>query len=120
MINVSKAIRDPRLSQQITIYRKSGEWNKGRFEQTEQQLSMLGVVSIAKSKDIEMIPEGDRVGGEIVIHTLEKIFVTHNSDNNKGTSDEILWDGERYKIYSVSPYMQYGYYKAIAMRKLGG
>lgn len=114
MINVSRVMNDSRFSQTFSIFRKSGEWEKGRFNETETELKMQGVVSVAKSKDIEMIPEGDRVGGEMAIHTTQEIFVT----NTEGTSDELLWNGERYKIYSVSPYSDYGFYKAIAMRKV--
>lgn len=113
MINVSRAILHPKLSQSIQLFRKSGAWVKGRFEQVENSLTMQGVVSPAKPQDIEMIPEGDRVGGEIAIFTTGEVFVTSDS----GTSDEVSWNGERYKIYAVQPYRDYGYYKSIAVRK---
>ncbi|BDR73334.1 hypothetical protein K144316041_20420 [Clostridium tetani] len=121
MINISRVINDPRFSQTFSIFRKSGEWQKGRFVQKEVEIKMTGVITVAKSKDIEMIPEGDRVGGELAIYSTQEIFTTRKGDISKekhsGTSDELLWHGERYKIYSVSPYRDYGYYKAIAMRK---
>lgn len=120
MINVSRVINDPRVSQSFIIFRKSGKWQKTRFVQSEDKINMSGVISVAKPKDIEMIPEGDRVGGELVIYSTQEMFTTRKGDNSKenaGTSDELLWHGERYKIYSVSPYVDYGYYKAIAMRK---
>lgn len=121
MINVSRVINDPRVSQSFSIFRKKGYWDKGRFAQEEAKINMSGVISVAKPKDIEMIPEGDRVGGELSIYSTQEIFTTRKGDISKekdsGTSDELLWHGERYKIYSVSPYRDYGYYKAIAMRK---
>lgn len=113
MINVSRVINDPRFSRSLTIYRKKGAWGRGRFEGVESELNIQGVISVAKAKDVEMIPECDRIGGEMVIHTTQKIFTT----NENGTSDELLWEDERYKIYSVSSYKSYGFYKAIAMRK---
>ncbi len=118
MINVSKVITDPRVAKTFTIYRKSGEWVSGRFEQTENPMQLTGVISVASAREIEQIPEGDRVGGEIVIHCTQEIFTTHTSDTSSdtGTSDELLWHGDRYKIYSVSPYSDYGYYKAIGQR----
>lgn len=123
MINVARAVNDPRFSQNFKVFRKSGEWIKGRFEETEKKISMVGVIAPSKPKEIEMIPEGDRVGGEITIYTTRKLFTTHSledkenqDENNEGTSDQIEWQGERYKLYSVNDYSQYGYYQAIGMR----
>lgn len=120
MINVSKAVNDPRFSQKFKVLRKSGEWIRGRFEESEKEISMIGVITPSKPKEIEMIPEGDRVGGEITIHTTRKLYTTRSieseTENNQGTSDVIEWQGERYKIYSVNDYSQYGYYQAIGMR----
>ncbi|ENK0558917.1 hypothetical protein AB2T19_003769 [Clostridium botulinum] len=119
MINVSRVINDPRVSQTFIIFRKPGKWERGRFipEKDEIEINMRGVISVAKPKDIEIIPEGDRVGGELVIYSTQEIFTTRKVEKDSGTSDELLWHGERYKIYSVSPYIDYGYYKVIAMRK---
>lgn len=120
MINVSKTVNDPRFSQKFKVLRKSGEWIRGRFEESEKEISMIGVITPSKPKEIEMIPEGDRVGGEITIHTTRKLYTTRSieseTENNQGTSDVIEWQGERYKIYSVNDYSQYGYYQAIGMR----
>lgn len=120
MINVAKAVIDPRFSQKFKVFRKSGEWVKGRFIEGEKEISMIGVITPSKPKEIEMIPEGDRVGGEITIHTTRKLYTTRliesEIENNQGTSDVIEWQAERYKLYSVNDYSQYGYYQAIGMR----
>lgn len=122
MINVAKAITDPRFSQKFKVFRKSGEWVKGRFTESEKEISMIGVVTPSKPKEIEMIPEGDRVGGEITIHTTRKLYTTRSintseaNEENQGTSDIIEWQSERYKLYQVNDYSQYGYYSAIGMR----
>ena len=122
MINVAKAITDPRFSQPFKVFRKSGEWIKGRFIESEKEISMIGVIAPSKPKEIEMIPEGDRVGGEITIHTTRKLYTTRSIDTaedngeNQGTSDIIEWQGERYKLYQVNDYSQYGYYSSIGMR----
>lgn len=116
MINVAHAVNDPRFSQSFKVFRKSGEWEKGRFVEEEKELNFTGVIAPSKPKEIEMIPEGDRVGGEITIHTTRKLYTTHSTEDNKGTSDQIEWQGERYKLYQVNDFSQYGYYSAIGMR----
>lgn len=122
MINVAHAVNDPRFSQSFKVFRKSGEWIKGRFVEEEKEISFTGVITPSKPKEIEMIPEGDRVGGEITIHTTRKLYTTHSiqdeesANDFEGTSDEIEWQGERYKLYQVNDYSQYGYYSAIGMR----
>ena len=116
MIDLSLVVTDPRFAQTFSVYRKIGEWIKGRFEQTEIEIKIVGTISIASAKQIEFIPEGDRIGGEISIHCVKELYTSRNAPNDSGTADELLWHGERYKIYSVNPYSDYGYFSAIGQR----
>ncbi|OOM73996.1 hypothetical protein CLPUN_42340 [Clostridium puniceum] len=117
MIDLSSAVTDPRFAQTFPVYRKTGKWNAdGDFEQIETEIPMIGTISIASAKQIEFIPEGDRVGGEIAIHCVKELFTSRNAPNESGTADELLWHEERYKIYSVNPYSDYGYFSAIGQR----
>lgn len=119
MIDLSSVVLDPRFAQSFTVYRKVGAYNAGRFEETEAPIIMTGTISIASEQEIEQIPEGDRVNGGIVIHTKDIIYTTRTNDGTQqegGTSDELEWCDERYKICSVSNYSYYGYYKAIGQR----
>lgn len=119
MIDLSFVVTDPRFAKPFTVYRKTGEWVKGRFEQIEKEIEMIGTISIASAKQIEFIPEGDRIGGEIAIHCAKELYTSRNApkdSNDSGTADEVLWHGERYKIYSVNPYSDYGYFSAIGQR----
>ena len=113
MINVSRVIKDPRFRQTFKLFRKEGKFVGGRLQQIEVEQSLSGVIKPASAKEVEMIPEGDRIlGGEMVIHTTSELKVT----SDEGTSDEIEWNNERYKLYAVSPYKDYGFYRAIAIR----
>lgn len=113
MINLRRVVTNPNFTSRFTVYRKSGQWTiKGKFEQTETSFNASGVVTIAKGTDLNMIPEGDRVGGEILISSITKLYPTKSD----GTSDEILWNGERYRVYSAKDDSRWGFYKAICQR----
>ena len=124
MIDLSSIVTDPRFAQSFTVYRKTGDWVGARFKETEEkEITTIGTISIASAKQIEFIPEGDRVGGEISIHTTVPLYCSRNYIDSNGNTihsnaDEILWHGERYKIYQVNEYSDYGYYFAIGQRKL--
>jgi hypothetical protein len=124
MIDISFLISDPDFAQTFKVYRKTGDWApNGEFVTTETEMSMIGAISIANAKQIEFIPEGDRIGGEIAIHTTEILYNSRSADETEtpikeaGLSDEIEWHGDRYKIYQVNEYSDYGYYFAIGQRK---
>ncbi|MDU1339839.1 MAG: hypothetical protein E6935_16720 [Clostridium butyricum] len=119
VINLSRVINDTRISQEFKVFRKTGEWIKGRFEEKETQIDMNGVIVPATNKEVEMIPEGDRVKGAISIHSTKRLYTTHSEEDGEdgeGTSDEIEWENERYKVYSLGSYSKYGFYSAIGMR----
>lgn len=118
MINVSRVLASTNFNQEFTVYRKKGHWDKGKIIQTEDTLTLRGVVSVASPKQLQQIPEGDRVTGTMVFHSPSEIFTTRasgtESTSTYGTSDELEWQGKRYKVISVLPYVDYGYYKAFA------
>ncbi|MFT8350034.1 hypothetical protein [Clostridium saccharoperbutylacetonicum] len=123
---MSSIVLDPAFAQSIKVYRKTGDWApNGEFVTTENEIIMTGVISIANAKQIEFMPEGDRIGGEIAIHTTQILYNSRSADETEtpqkeaGLSDEIEWHGDRYKIYQVNEYSDYGYYFAIGQRKAG-
>lgn len=68
-----------------------------------------------------MLPEGDRIAGLMTFYsTADKpIYTTRNKDDDKGTSDELEWRGERYRVLQVFPYNDFGYVKALGTRMSG-
>jgi len=79
------------------------------------------VVIAANTKDVNMMPEGDRIAGLMTFYTNadKPIFVTRNLSEDQGTSDEIEWRGERYRVMQTFPYQDYGYIKAMGTRMVG-
>lgn len=113
MMNVGRVLNNPRFSQQFTVYRKSGSWDTGgNWDPSETALTLNGVISVADSEDIEQLPEGDMETGAITLYTSSPLQET----TGQGTSDEIEWRGDRWRVMKVFPYADYGYYKAIAVK----
>lgn len=115
MLNIAELIHDPDFAQPFTVYRKTGQWAEGEYNQTEQQISFHGVVVAANTKDLLQVPEGDRVKGIMAFYATEPLLVT----NEVGTSDQVVWRSERYRLFQTWPYADYGYYKALGERMAG-
>lgn len=120
MINLSRVITDPRMAQKqpFTVWRKSTTWQRGRPVSTELPISIDGIITPANPRDLQQVPEGDRVGGEITILTIQPIYVTRSDDDDQGTSDEVEWDGDRYRVFNVFPWKDYGFYHGIGIRMI--
>lgn len=86
----------------------------GRPRSTEKEILRSGVIAAATTKDLLQVPEGDRVKEIIAVYDTEELRVS----NETGTSDEVLWHGERYRLFQL-PCKGYGYYKALAERMAG-
>ena len=115
MINVAELIHDPDFCQPYTLYRQTSTWLAGRSQPTEVAIQRSGVIIAANSKDLLQAPEGDRTKGIVAVYDTEPLLVT----NEAGTSDEIIWHDERYRLFQVWPYKDYGYYKALGERIVG-
>lgn len=111
-INVQKVIKNPKFTQTFTVHRKAGNWNNGRFVQTETNLTFTDVVTACGAKELIQIPEADRTTGVMCFHSNQELFVTRST----GTSDEIEWNGSRYRVYQVVPWVSFGYWKAYGIR----
>lgn len=114
MINVGRIVNSPRFAQSFTVYRKGGTWVAGRWNTTGTETAILltGTITIPSSTDLEQVPEGDRQKGVICVYSTQAIVIT----NVSGTSDEIMWRGNRYRASQLFPYADYGFYKCIAVK----
>lgn len=119
MINVQEIITDPDFCQTFTVSRSSGDFGKGGWaESTPTTITMIGVVTVANEKDMQQVPEADRVMGAMMFHSTEAIYTTRAKDT-PATSDKIQWRGEWYRVAKVWPLVDYGFYKAYAYRMTG-
>lgn len=122
MINVADIVNDPFAAQNFTIIRSTGAWVAGVWTNTPTNVPAYGSIQVANAKDLEIVPEADRVGGEIKIYCTQPIYQTRVDDASSGTSglsDIILWQGDQYRVTSDAVWSDFGYYKAIAARTKG-
>jgi hypothetical protein len=119
MINVGELITDPDFAQEFNVYRSNGSFVDGVWtEGTPTQIKMTGVVTVMRAREIDQLPEGDRVSGGMNFHTTAILYVSREG-TYEGISDKIYWRGNYYKLVSVLPYADYGYYKASGVRTKG-
>lgn len=113
-VNLARVVHSPRMSQKITILRRGGSWQYGTWVQDENptELSMRGIVTMASAKDLQQVPEGDRLTGAIKILTTERIYITSDGE----ITDMVFWRGARYRIVTVTPDIDYGFYRSIGSR----
>lgn len=118
MINVSDVITDPDFAQPFTVYRSSGGQfiSGGWSEGTPEQISLKGIVTVGSEKDLQQVPEGDRVEGAMLFYAIQELLTSHK---DPGTSDQILWNGDFYRVQKVWNYGKYGYWKAYGVRMEG-
>jgi hypothetical protein len=116
MIDVSEVVNDPDLAQEFTILRSSGSYLNGVFQSSTTPIQGFGVVTVATAREIEMVPEGDRVTGMMSFHSNQPILGTRANGGATGASDILLWHGEKYRVLAIWNWSDYGYYDAIASR----
>jgi hypothetical protein len=116
MLNLSRIVRSPRFRQTLLVYRNSGKFGPGGWiADTEQQISTIGVAWPSREKEIEQVPEADRVKEMVSFATVDPLLIT----NEDGLSDQVLYHDERYKIVSILDYSDYGVYVSIGARLAG-
>ena len=117
-IDLSDVIVDPDFCQTFTVFRSTGEFVKGGYQETVTEIPMTGIVTHHDTMELNMTPEGDRIRGMMDFYSIEPLYVTHVS-GEQGTSDKIQWQGEQYKLVKIHQYNDYGYVKAVGERIVG-
>lgn len=116
MPDVTMLLSDPTVgAQHFDIYRRRGEWEQGRFVIADevQTVPAVGVIQPAGSESLSFFPEGERREGQIVIYTKTTIYLTEGDS----ITDEIIWQGENYKILRVDRWQEYGFNIAYAQKR---
>ena len=117
MPDVTALLVDTELgAQTVTVKRKTGSWQGGRFvvgENGTQTLSVIGILQPASPEQLEFFPEGERREGQVVFYTQTTLYLTEGSE----ISDRLMWQGEEYKIININRWQDYGFNIAYAQKE---
>lgn len=133
MINISEIVNDPDFAQQFYVLRSSGVFALGGFQDTKTTISMYGVIEIATENELQLLSEGDRVSGAISVHTSTALYLSNNVGDafeqsygksgfgslNNSESDIVQWRNQQWKCVKQYKWIDFGYFKTIAVRMSG-
>ena len=117
MINVSRLINDPAFASNYTVIRRAGKWVGTRFEVGKTEtLQYYGPVQPATNKELEQLPEGDGHNGTMKFFCKQPntLHITSEDEKEVNVSDEIIYRGQRYKIFAVNDWTPNGFVRAFA------
>lgn len=111
-LNVNKVLRNPRFRSSVVILRSTSEIDDyGRTQTTETSETISAVVQPAGERDLERLPEGDRIAGTLKIYTETML----NVRNETRLPDEVEWRGVRHVVKSCDAWLYGpGFYVALA------
>lgn len=114
MIDVSELMTDPDFARAFQVRRMTGSYaNEGEWSETATTLNKTGVIQPATSEDaINFLPEGERQKNLIRIWCAEEIRM---GDGDGKCSDEVIVDGQYYRVAFSKPWGANGYWFAIAV-----
>lgn len=119
-LDLSIVANAPDLAQQFTILRSiNGEYSYGTYGDNKESIVLYGPVSIAKDRDLQMIPEGDRASGAMVFWCSQQVYSARDVNGSPQNSDILEWNGVQYRVMTVSQRPQNGFWRAIATRMQG-
>lgn len=104
-LDVSDVLADPMFADALVLYRTTEAiGSNGRVTSTEVPSNISAVVTSANGKELERLPEADRIKGGIIVHTQARLV----AGGGDLAPDELLYLGDRYVVVGVNDYSRYG------------
>jgi|SRR6185312_4730609 len=119
-LDLSDVADDADLGEAFCIIRTPGQFALGEigWQASEPvRIPIWGTWSVTDGKRLQRVPEGDRVTGSMNLVTATEIHQT--SEARSEISDQLEWRGNMYRIISVEPWGDYGYWSAVFVRMTG-
>lgn len=106
MISVAEVVQDPDMiaPQPFTVLRSTGQFVPGGFNSTVTPISMFGPVQQSSNKEIQMLPEADRVSAVRSFWSTQPIYVTRGYAPVPGVHGEVpVGSGSAYALSLAPP-----------------
>jgi hypothetical protein len=117
MISVEEVVNDQDVAQIFTILRSTnGKFVSGIWTTDQVSIPSYGPIRPATPRDLEMVPEGDKVKEVKIFWSAQPIYATHATDGIGGSSDLLQWKQLYYRVLSVTQSQDWGFYRAVAVR----
>jgi hypothetical protein len=114
---MSEVCDDSDIGEPFTILRSNGIFVAGGFSSTTTTIAAWGIVTVAKPKELDMIPEGDRQNEVRAFYVTQPLYVTRdNAVEGTGVSDVLVWNNIQYRVMVEPQYSNRGYWKALATK----
>jgi len=119
--DIPSLLHDPDFNEPYTVMRSSGRYVQGHYQPNQQAIKMTGTVQPIGAEALQKLPEGEREQVSLIFKCTQPLYVSQgmpNADGTQNISDEIIWNGSRYKIVRVDDWSSYGFMSAYG-QKLG-
>jgi hypothetical protein len=106
MISVQEVVVDPDMiaPQPFTILRSTGQFVLGGFESITTSIPMFGPVQQANNKEVQMLPEADRIGSIRSFWSTQPIYTTRGYAPVPGVHGEApVGSGTVYTLSAAPP-----------------
>ncbi len=114
-MNVGRVLFRAALTQPITVYRQNGSWIGGRWTPgSPLPIPMQAVVNVPSGDTLDMLSQADQESGAIEVFVPAPLHLELTQAT--GTSDQIQWNGDTYRVMHVWDWSANGYVKALAVK----
>ena len=118
--DITTLLYDPEVggNQPFTIKRTTISYRKGRYQESvPEYIEAAGSVQPSGVNPLSQQPEADRDDAVYIVRTRTAMQMgSQNKDGTTVLADEIIYQGERYKILSVKEWQAWGMYVAFMTR----
>lgn len=104
-LDVSDILTDPDFVDKLQVERNAQSVSAAGLGSVTPAISpFYGVVTNASGEAMTRNAEGERVGGTIIIHTKFRLI----AGDEVNVADVVQWQGRRYTVKAVDPYVNFG------------
>ena len=118
MTDILSAIRDPELGAAgFQVIRPMCTVSQGETTRTAQVFPAVGCIHPGTPDVLKLLPEEERHETLIEIYTAFPLSLGENGGGaGYSAPDQILWNGETWRVVRIRDWLSFGYIQALAVR----